>query len=336
METMRAWQCARPGPSDKAFVLHDDLARPSEKLQDGQILVRVARAALNPADYKMVELGIASRALTSFPKIPGMDLSGHVVDVAEGVTDVKTGDAVLARAIPLKRGGSLAEFVVIDREGYAALPADSDMDQAAGAPTAALTAYQTIAPYVKPGDKVFVNGGSGGVGLFDIQVAKALGCHVTVSCSSAKADLCRSLGADDIIDYKTGDVIAELAKRGQVFAVCVDNVGNSPPNLYASAHTFLQPGASFVFVGGQISAASLWSLSRSLVLPSFLGGGKHKFVTFMTNNKRADLEQIRDWMAEGKVRTVVDTVFDFGEADKAFVRLKESRGGKIIVRVQEK
>ncbi|KAH7145570.1 hypothetical protein B0J13DRAFT_675216 [Dactylonectria estremocensis] len=333
---MRAWQASTPGPFAKTLAL-TTTASPSEPLQPGQVLIAISRAGLNPADYKMCEIGLASRAITSFPKIPGMDLVGRIVDVAEGVTDVKKGDLVLSRANPTKRGGSLSEHIVVDHDSYAPLPESFDLDQAAGAPTAGLTAYQTIAPYVKSGDKVFINGGSGGVGLFCIQVAKALGCHATVTCSTAKAEQCKSLGADDIIDYKTSDVLAELQKRGQVFALCVDNVGNSPPTLYASSHTFLQEGAKFVFVGGAISGPSFVSLSKSLVLPAFLGGGKRKFLPFKTENKRADLEQLRDWLVEGKVRTVINSTFGFDEADKAIEKVREgSGGGKVIVRVQEK
>ncbi|KAF4468824.1 quinone oxidoreductase [Fusarium albosuccineum] len=335
--TMKAWQAASPGPFDKTLKLRDDLPRPSQKLQDGQILVQVIRAGLNPADFKMCEIGLASRAITSFPKTPGMDLSGRIVDVAEGVTDVKNGDLVIARATPTKAGGSLSEFVVVDREGYATLPDGFDLDQAAGAPTAALTAYQTIGPHIKAGDKVFINGGSGGVGQFGIQVAKALGCHVTVTCSTAKADLCKSLGADDVIDYKTSDVLTELKKDGQVFSLCVDNVGDSPPNLYARAHDFLLPGSKFVFVGGHVSRSSFISLASSLFRPAFLGGGKHKFINYITANKASDLEQLRDWLVDGKLRTVIDSTFGFEEAGEALERLKKgASGGKIIVRVQEK
>ncbi|KAJ5815924.1 hypothetical protein N7447_008157 [Penicillium robsamsonii] len=332
---MRAWQASTPGPFLKTLTF-TSIASLSEPLQRGQVLIAVSRAGLNPADYKMCEVGLLSRAITSFPKTPGMDLAGRIVDVAEDVTDVKKGDVVIARATPTKRGGSLAEHIVVDHDGYTSLPESFDLDQAAGAPTAGLTAYQTIAPYVKPGDKVFLNGGSGGVGLFGIQVAKALGCHVTVTCSAAKAEQCKSLGADEVIDYKSCDVLAELRKDGPVFAVCVDNVGNSPPDLYASSHTFLQKDAKFVFVGGAISKNSFVSLSKSLALPAFLGGGKRKFILYMTDNRRADLEQVRDWLVEGKVRTVIDSTFGFEEADKAIEKLREGLGGgKIIVRVPE-
>ncbi|KLO81901.1 Uncharacterized protein Y057_7214 [Fusarium fujikuroi] len=323
MAEMQAWQVAHPGPMEKVFRL-TTIPKPTS-LKPGQILVKVSRAALNPADYKVCELGIASRLITSFPKIPGMDLSGRVVSVAEDVTDAKEGDLVLARASPMKAWGSLAEYTVCDREGYTVIPETLDLDQAAG----------TIAPYVKSGDKVFINGGSGGVGLWGIQIAKALGCAVTVSCSTGKADLCRSLGADDIIDYKTSDVIAELKKRGQVFSHCVDNVGDAPPNLYASSNGFLLPGSSFVFVGGHVSAKSVLSLTTNLVRPSFLGGVKAKFVTYATANKKKDLDQLRDWLVEGKVKTVIDSTFGFKEADKAFEHLKKgSSGGKVMIHVE--
>ncbi|RBA15440.1 hypothetical protein FPRO05_12514 [Fusarium proliferatum] len=333
MAEMQAWQVAHPGPMEKVFRL-TTIPKPTS-LKPGQILVKVSRAALNPADYKVCELGVASRLITSFPKIPGMDLSGRVVSVAEDVTDAKEGDFVLARASPTKAWGSLAEYTVCDKEGYTVIPETLDLDQAAGVGTAGLTAYQTIAPYVKGGDKVFINGGSGGVGLWGIQIAKALGCSVTVSCSTGKADLCRSLGADDIIDYKTSNVIAELKKRGQVFSHCVDNVGDAPPNLYASSNDFLLPGSSFVFVGGHVSAKSVLSLTTNLVRPSFLGGVKAKFVTYATANKKKDLDQLRDWLVEGKVKTVIDSTFGFKEADKAFEHLKKgSSGGKVMIHVE--
>lgn len=336
-EQMQAWQAASPGTFESVFKHHSSIPKPTpESLKPGQILIQVSRAALNPADYKIIELGVASRALTSYPKTPGMDLSGRVVAVAADVTDTKTGDYVFARASPLKTFGSLAQFTVCDKEGYSVIPEDMDLDQAAGVGTAGLTAYQSIQPYVKAGDKVFINGGSGGVGLWGIQIAKALGCHVTVSCSTGKAELCKSLGADEIIDYKTSDVMTELRKRGKVFSHCADNVGDSPPNLYSASNDYLLPGSSYVFVGGHVSAKSFLSLSAGIVRPAFLGGVKAKFVSYMTVNKTKDLNQLRDWMVEGKVKTVIDSTFRFMEADKAFESLKKgSSGGKIIVRVEE-
>ncbi|CAM1502542.1 Fc.00g045260.m01.CDS01 [Cosmosporella sp. VM-42] len=333
-ETMRAWCCAAPGPVETTIKLVEDAAKPSKPLQNGEILVEVAYAGLNPADHKPLELGITSRALASFPKTPGMDLSGRVVGVAPDVKDTKPGDLVAARMHHDKKEGALSQFAVVPRDGYATIPREIDLEQAAGIGTAAQAAYQSIAPYVKAGDKVFINGASGGVGTFDIQIAKALGCHVTVSCSTAKVDLCKELGADEIIDYKTTDVTAELSKAGQVYKLAVDNVSYSPPDLYTKSHKFLLPDGNFISIGGAVSFSSAKTITRNLLLPSFLGGGKRKFSVFLVKNSRDDLEQIVKWMVDGKVKTVIDSVFDFEDTVKAFEHLKMgSSTGKVVVRL---
>ncbi|KAI5459634.1 hypothetical protein BGZ63DRAFT_359578 [Mariannaea sp. PMI_226] len=344
---MRSWQLAGPGPVERTLTLTSEAPRPaktSTSLQQGQVLVAISRAALNPADHKIPELGAAAKAATQFPKTPGMDFSGRVVVAASDVVDAAPGDFVLGRIPVTRKEGSLSEYAVVNRDSYVIIPLSAnkdhgsgpavDLDQAAGAPTAALSAYLTIAPHAKVGDRVFINGGSGGVGLFGIQIAKLLGCHVTVTCSTAKAQLCRDMGADDIIDYKTSDVLAELQRKGQVHSLIVDNVCNSPPNLYAASHNFLLPKGKYVYVGGNLSSSSVMSLARSLLLPGFLGGGKRKFVILNLSPDRQALEQIVRWMVEGKVKTVIDSVFEFDQAEKAFEKLKQgSSAGKIIVRV---
>ncbi|KAK2938618.1 hypothetical protein FoTM2_001836 [Fusarium oxysporum f. sp. vasinfectum] len=132
-----------------------------------------------------------------FPKTPGMDFGGRVVAIGPDILHIKTGDRVIGRMNPLNSAGSLSEYVVAAYDDIAVLPETVPLDQAGVAATAALTAYQSIVPFVKKGDKVFINGGSGGTGTFGIQIAKALGCHVTVSCSTAKVSLCRDLGGSN-------------------------------------------------------------------------------------------------------------------------------------------
>lgn len=225
---MRAWMYSSPGPIESTLGLIEDAPKPASPGKD-QVLVSVTACALNPADYKVSELGFIARALVSFPKTVGMDLCGRVISVGSDVEDIKPGNQVLGRANPMAKFGTMSEQIVLERKHIAVIEDDDfDFAQAAGLPTAALTAYQTIAPYVKPGDKIFVNGGSGGVGTLDIQVAKILGCHVTVSCSTAKVALCEDLGADEVIDYKITDVVQTLRKKGRQFSLIVDNVGNSP------------------------------------------------------------------------------------------------------------
>ncbi|GKT40384.1 zinc-type alcohol dehydrogenase-like protein [Colletotrichum spaethianum] len=334
---MRRWQIASPGSFIKDLALVTVPTPAASSLKANQVLVQVVAAGINPADYKFPDLGIVAKAMVTFPKCPGMDYSGRAVAVGSAITDIKAGDLVLGRIDPLSAQGSLSEYIAAERDGVAAVPGAVDLEQAGAVGTAALTAYQTIVPYVKAGDKVFINGGSGGTGTYGIQIAKALGCHVTVSCSTAKADLCKSLGADEIVDYKTTDVVGALRAQGKVFALVVDNVGNSPPNLYKASDEFLVPAGHFKFVGGAISFAQVKSLVPSMLLPGFLGGAKHKFEAFMTKNSHDDLSQIAAWMAEGKVKTVVDSTFEFEDVVKAYEKLKEgSAAGKIVVRVAKK
>jgi len=332
---MRQYKVDRPGNMLDGLKLVT-VPRPSESIGKKEVLVEVVAAGINPADYKMIEMGLASRAMVSYPMIPGMDFSGRAVAVGSDVPDIKAGDNVIGRIDPRQPGGSLSEYVVAPYDGIAALPKDVSLYQAGATATAALTAYQTIAPYVKAGDKVFINGGSGGTGTFGIQIAKALGCHVTVTCSTSKIPQCKELGADEIIDYKTTNVIAKLEEMGKVFAVAVDNVGNSPPDLFAAANHYLLPDGHFKFVGGHVNFASAKSLVPKAFLPSFLGGSKHKFEVFFTKNSHEDLAQIAQWMGEGKVKTVVDSVFGFDEVPEAYKKLKEgSSMGKIVIHIKK-
>jgi NADPH:quinone reductase-like Zn-dependent oxidoreductase len=265
-----------------------------------------------------------------------MDMAGVVEAVGPDAGDkVKKGDAIMARMDPLKAPGSLMEYVVLENGDW--VHANGiDKDQAAGAGTAALTAYQCLRPYVEEGDKVFINGGGGGVGLTGIQIAKILGCHVTVSCSEEKAEFCKELGADEVIDYKKLDVTEELLKRGQVMKVIMDNVGNSPANLYNRCDGILKEDGVYCYVGGRMSAKTMWNTGGSLLRPGWLGGQKRKFVMFMTKTVKEHLEEIAGWMKEGKLKMVIDEVFGFEEVDKAFAKLKTDKcRGKVIVRVSE-
>ncbi|KAI9151443.1 Zinc-type alcohol dehydrogenase-like protein [Paramyrothecium foliicola] len=337
-ETMRAWQCAAPGPLSQVMKLVDTIPQPSaQQLKSGQILVRVASASLNPADYKIIEIGLAGRAMVPWPKTLAMDLAGYATAVGPDVTDVKEGDAIMGRLNPMKGAGALCEYVVLDREGYSKISAKLDIAQVAGAPTAALTEYQTIAPHVKPGDKVFINGGSGGIGTFGIQIAKNLGCHVTTTCSTQKVSLCKELGADEVIDYKNQDVLERLKEVGPEFAVFIDNVGNNFEALYKESDKFLRPGGQYTIIGVPMSLGVIKGLLSASLWPSFLGGGKRKFSVFMTKPSHEDMVRVADWMGEGKLKTVVDSTYQFEDALKAFDRLKTgSCHGKVLVNVQKK
>lgn len=335
---MKAWQMPTPGPFEQHLKLNGTVVRPQQKdLKPTQILVRVVSACLNPADYKVPGLGTVARVAIAFPKTLGMDGSGQVLAVGRAVTDIIVGDHVMIRLDPLKRPGTLSECVVVDRAGYAKLSLKTDLDAAAAFPTAALTGYQTIKPYVKAGDKVFINGGSGGTGTFGIQIAKLLGCHVTTSCSTPKVELCKSLGADEIIDYKSQDVVEELTKMGQVFNLVVDNVGSSPPRLHAKSAAFMLPAGTFVMVGGKPSLQDIVDKADAMLRPAFLGGSKNKIVTYLTANKYEDLNVLAGWLEEGKLAAKIETTFEMEETVAAYQLLaKGSTAGKIVVHVGDK
>lgn len=331
----RAWRINKPGPVTANLELVT-ISRPSaEDIGKNEVLVRVVSASIYKADWWPVELGGVSKIMGSYPRSPGMDFGGHVVAVGRNVDGIRAGDAVFGRMDPMKQG-SLSEYVVAPFEGVAVLRDGVSPRLAGAAATSSLAAYQSIAPYVEPGDKIFINGGSGGLGSFSIQIAKALGCHVTVSCSTDMVRFCSDLGADDIIDYKREDVMSALRKRGAVFAHVVDNVGGTPVDLYPGCDDIMVPGKKrhYMAVGGGYSGAAHVNTSVGSMLPSWLGGAKHKWKPLMVANSHEDLAQIARWMAEGKLRTIVDSTFAFEEVPAAFMRHKKgSMAGKVLIDV---
>lgn len=231
-------------------------------------------------------------------------------------------------------GGGLSEFALCGKDAVVALPKGVSVVDASTIAVAGLTAYQTIVPRVKKGDKVFINGGSGGTGVFGIQIAKAVGCHVTTSCSTPNVELCKSLGADVVVDYKKGNVVEALKASGVKFDHVVDNVGGNDLELYWKCHEYTKPGVVYIAVGGEPSLGHALERTKIKIIPSFLGGGKRKMEGFFATTVAKDLEQIGAWMTEGKVRAVIDSRFKFEEAPKAFERLKTGRArGKIVIDV---
>lgn len=342
-QTTRVWiyKSTTSAGLDKSLQLQADFPPPPKSLLGRQsILVRVSYMSLNPADYKLAELGLIARALVSPPASPGMDYSGTVVSVGSNVTAYKAGQPVFGRIEPT-RYGTLGEYIVVkDGDGLAAAPEGfgEKLDELACIGTCGLTALQSIQPYVSAvGEKVFINGGSGGTGTFGIQIAKALGLHVTVSCSGPNAELCRGLGADEVVDYRTENISEVLKSKGKVFRLVVDNVGHTPAgqqDLYAAADEYLTEDGYFIQVGGGASAVQVKSAVSRLFIPAFLGGGKRNYKLIMAKQSHEDLARLGAWMKEGKVKAVIDEVFPFENAPGAYAKLKTGRAkGKILVKV---
>jgi NADPH:quinone reductase-like Zn-dependent oxidoreductase len=183
--TMRAWQWSTCGTTlEEAIELKDSVPLPTSKrpLAAGESLIQVHAAALNPVDYKLAELPVVGRMAIPKPATPGLDFAGRVVQEGPDC-NVKVGQMVFGKLEPKQQFGTLGEYVIGSKAGTVPIPSGVSVEQAATLGVCGLVTYQCLAPNVRAGDRVFINGGSGGTGTFAIQIAKALGCHVTTTCS---------------------------------------------------------------------------------------------------------------------------------------------------------
>ncbi|EXL72216.1 hypothetical protein FOPG_12165 [Fusarium oxysporum f. sp. conglutinans race 2 54008] len=331
--TMRAtqWRSIKGG-IDKNLTLIADAKLPknASSLPKGKTLVSVAYASVNHLDYKVAEMPLTN-FMFSKPVTPGLDFSGTIVSTT--LDEFQSGQKVFGRT-ELPTGGTLAEYVVVGSKGMAPLPDGVELRDAACLGICGTTALQCMSPFVKEGDRVFINGGSGGVGVYAIQVAKALGCsHVTVTCSASNAEFCRSLGADETIDYQSEDPIEVLKKKEDKFEFILDTVFNDP-DLYWQSHQYLKPDGQYVCVGLPPRFQTFKSLLTINLLPRWLGGGKRKFKYHSVTANRKDFGQVTDWMKDGKIKAVIEEEFGLEDAGRAYARLKEGRTrGKLVVRV---
>ncbi|EXJ83686.1 hypothetical protein A1O1_07310 [Capronia coronata CBS 617.96] len=338
---MKAWQYTSTTKNGLENTMRLNSAAPVPTPTASQYLIKIVATALNPLDFKPAEIAVFNRLVIRKPATPGLDFAGYIVTAPSGPSGSKShftpGQFVFGvTGASLFAGGALAEYAIAKDPHIVAVPEHLDPIDAATIGVAGLTAYQTIVPHVKSGDRVFINGGSGGTGVFGIQIAKALGCHVTTTCSSRNVELCTSLGADEVIDYTKGNVVEGLivsAKAQKPFTHVIDNIGRDP-NLYWQCHKYTDPEAMYIFVGADLSPAGMVNQVKRKLWPSFLGGGKRKGMGFFAQTKKDDLEQIAAWMTEGKIRAVIDQKFAFEEAPRAIEKLKTGRArGKIVVEV---
>ncbi|MCJ1476872.1 hypothetical protein MMC13_005541 [Lambiella insularis] len=331
---MRAWiWYTLSGPFESRLTLSTHAPLPPTDLKPNQVLVRVLASSLNPADYKFPEVPVVNRLLYSRPATPGMDYCGRIV--AQGSSShASIGTLVFGRVPPLAQFGTLGEYVTVDGASSAVpVPQGIGVVDAASITTAALTSMGAMAPYVKPGDRVFINGGSGAVGTMAIQIARALGCSVTVTCSGRNVVLCRGLGAELVIDYREKSVLDELEREGKVYKLTVDLVGDDN-ELYRQADRYLVEGGGYVQVAMEMAWGSVATVAQNLLRPMWLGGGKRPWRPVGAEESRAHLERLAGWMSEGRVRAVIDETFAFDDVPKAYEKLKTGRAkGKIVVKI---
>lgn len=306
-----------------------EVSTPTRSSKD-TTLVKVDYSALNPVDHKVVEVPLVGRLIT---RVPGSDFAGTVV--SSGHPDLKPGDAVFGMT-DLPYFGTLAEYVLVKgRENVARIPDGVNPRDAAALGVAATTAYQSIVPFVAAGDKVLINGGSGGVGTFGIQIAKAIGCHVTTTCSGPNVELCENLGADNVIDYRSTNVVEHLKRQGTQYTLIFDTVGT--PEIYYSAHHYLKPQGLFTAIA--VDPTSFLSIRKTILmflLPAFLGGGQRPLKLIGAHPDPAVFDRLVQWLKEGTLKTQIDGEYRLDQTGEAFARLKTGRTrGKIVIKVRD-
>ncbi|MCP3164396.1 NAD(P)-dependent alcohol dehydrogenase [Myxococcus qinghaiensis] len=293
----------------------------------GQVLVRVRACSLNAADWHILRADpfLARLAVGLFKpryNVLGCDLAGVVEAAGPGVTRFKAGDEVMGE-LGSSNWGAFAEYVCAPQGVLASKPASLGFVEAAAAPLAGVTALQGLRREgrLQAGESVLVNGASGGVGTFAVQLAKALGAKVTAVCSARNQELVRSLGADQVIDYAKED----FTRSGQRYDVILAANGYHPLSAYERA---LAPGGRYVMTGGagkQMAAALLLGPLRSLGSRKRLG-----YLTMKSNLE--DLEYLRDRLADGSVRSVIDRTYPFEELPQALAYLEEGHArGKVAI-----
>ena len=307
----------------------EDVVKPAPV--GNEVLVQVEAAAINPLDWHYMRGQPYFMRLFSGigrPKVTrlGVDLAGTVVAVGEDVTQFKIGDPVFGG-----RTGALGQYVLIREDRALVLkPENITFAEAAAVPVAAITALQALRDkgLVQPGQKVLVNGASGGVGTFAVQIAKAYGAEVTGVSSTRNVELVRSIGADHVIDYRQAD----FTQGSERYDVIIDNVGNHP---LLALRRVLAPEGVVVMVGGTGGDQWLGPLLRPIgaaALSPFVG---QRFVGLLAELNPEDLRLLAEWLEAGKVRSVIDRSYPLHEVPAALAYLEEGRArGKVVIDVQ--
>jgi NADPH:quinone reductase-like Zn-dependent oxidoreductase len=310
-----------------------DIEKPTPA--DDQVLVRVHAASLNPLDGHFVRGMWVARLMGGGLRKPketrlGVDYAGTIEAVGKSVTNFKPGDEVFGA-----RNGSLAQYVCARADRAVALkPTNMTFEQAGSVAVAAITALQGLRDkgHVQAGQKVLINGASGGVGTFAVQIAKSLGAEVTGVCSTRNLDLVRSIGADHVIDYTKED----FTKSDQRYDVIFDNVQN---HTFSERRHVLTPNGICVLagLGGAGWHEDSWKhLVRSLTTPLMSKFTSQKFSFYIAQLNHQDLDVLGDLMQSGKVTPVIDRTYkSLGEIKDALAYLEQGHArGKVVITVE--
>ncbi|WP_330293151.1 NADP-dependent oxidoreductase [Streptomyces sp. NBC_00576] len=333
---MRAFTVERYG--DKAGVRAGEIPDPEVGADD--VLVYIQAASINPLD-RMIRDGEMKAILPyKVPFVLGNDLAGIVVEVGTAVTRFAVGDEVFARP-DKNRIGTFAELIAVHQDDVAIKPTTLTMEEAASLPLVALTSWQVLVERarIRPGQKVLIHAGSGGLGTIAIQLAKELGAHVATTTSTANVDLVKRLGADVVVDYKKQAFETVLRD----YDVVLDSLGGE--TLLKSLDV-VKPGGKVISVAGPPDAALGKELGANPVIRLVMSAlsfrvrrrARRRNVTYSFLFMKASGDQLRELtplIDDGKIRPVVDTVFPFESTREALEYLEagHAKAGKVVIKM---
>ncbi|EEQ88330.1 zinc alcohol dehydrogenase [Blastomyces dermatitidis ER-3] len=362
--TMKAWTYTKAGSPPDILQLSTSYPTPSPSaLAPTELLIKVSHASINPTMRLILNVYPTIPLQKTTPRVAEFEFSGVVVALSANADaalreEFPLGSPVLGMNDPLhevarKSRGTLAEYVVATAENLIRKPDNVSLEEAAGITVTGCTAMNLVTRAgVRKGDKVLINGGSSGTGLMTVQIVRdILGetGRVVATCSGRNEELVQSLGADEIIDYTKHDSLHKyLATHYSTshFDVILDTIGIQSLYDHSSAYLsrptrdrpqrylnigLLYPPTTFI----NICRAILWFL-RIMVLPSFLGGGPGGFSFVTTGPSKMRIEKVRRMVEEGKLRAIVDSVWEMDDVMKAYERsMSKHMKGKVVVKVQE-
>jgi NADPH:quinone reductase-like Zn-dependent oxidoreductase len=322
------------GPEQVALA---NILRPT--IKPDEILVQVHAAGLNPIDYMIPKGSFKAILRFQLPATMGSDLAGVVVEVGSRVTRFKPGDAVFASIFDLG-GGALAEYAAVPESAAALKPANLDFVQAASIPMVGLTSWQALKErmQLKPGQKVFIPAGSGGIGTFAIQLAKHLGAKVGTTTSTGNVELVRSLGADEVIDYKKQEFEQVLQDYDAV-------LGTTRGDALEKSLQVLKPAGSVVSLIGPPDAAFARARGMNVFMTFIFGLLSRKIIRlarkrdaeysfFFVRPDGRQLAQIGELLEASRIRPVIDRIFPFEQAKEGLAYLEKGRAkGKVVVQM---
>lgn len=307
-----------------------DVEKPVPK--DNQVLIKVRAASLNWLDAALVRDMWLVRLVAGLRKPRdtrlGRDVAGVVEAIGQNVTQFKPGDEVFGSV-----SGSLAEYVCSAGRALVIKPANVGFEQAASIPHAGQTALQGLrAGNIRTGQKVLINGATGGVGTFAVQIAKAFGAEVTAVCSTRNIELVRSIGADHVIDYTKED----FTKSSQRYDMIFDNVGNRSG---AERRRVLSPKGVCVIAGvGGTSASNSETLRRimgTFAASTFSSSGEQKFVRYTTKLNKEDMAVLSALLETGKVRPVIERTYKLSDGPEALRVFGQGHArGKTVITIE--